>query len=177
MAIDIKAAINELSNELTENSFKVSESLSKIGTDEVTQALIMLLDHEYVDTRFIAAKTLGDIQDNAIALEPLWTAIHNPENKGIAGDLLSALDGFDISNHYVDVFKLYLFGSFKVSKVAEGLLDYKEFSITPRVIKKARKHWAHYANNVKQDDAFDLHKVEIEARFKELNDYLEELDD
>lgn len=174
MDIDIKTGIRELSDELTEQSFKVSESLAELGTVEVVDAMIALLDHEYLDTRFIAAKTLSAIDNNSKALAPLWEAIHKTENKGITGDLLSALEGFDISDHYVDVFKLYLFGSFKVSSIAEGLLDYKEFTITPRVLKKARKHWSHYANNVKQDEAFELQKVGIEERFKELTEYLEE---
>lgn len=174
MAIDITASVKALSSELTDKSFKVSESLAKIGTGEVVDAMIVLLDHEQLDTRFIAAKTLSEVEENNKALAPLWEAIHKVENKGIAGDLLSALEGFDISDHYVDVFKLYLFGTFKVSKVAENLLDYQEFNISPRVIKKARKHWAHYANNVKQDEAFDLHKIEMEDRFNELSEYLEE---
>lgn len=173
MAFDITAAVKELSNELTESSFKTAESLSKIGTEEVVDAMIGLLGHEYLDTRFIAAKTLGEIADNSKALIPLWETIHNVENKSIKGDLLSALEGFDISDHYVDVFKLFLFGSFKVSLIAENLLDYKEFTITPRVIKKSKKHWSHYANNVKQDEAFDLQKAEIERRLLELSEYLE----
>lgn len=177
MAIDITASVKALSSELTDKSFKISESLSKIGTEEVVDAMIVLLNHEQLDTRFIAAKTLGEIEENNKALAPLWEAIHKIENKGIVGDLLSALEGFDISNHYLDVFKLYLFGSFKVSRIAEGLLDYQEFTITARVIKKARKHWSHYANNVKQDEAFELHKVEIEERFKELSEYIEELNE
>lgn len=173
MAFDIAEAVKELSKELTESSFKTSESLSKIGSEEVVSAMIGLLGHDYPDTRFIAAKTLGGIADNGNALIPLWDAIHNVENKNIKGDLLSALEGFDISDHYVDVFKLFLFGSFKVSLIAENLLDYKEFTITLRVIRKSRKHWSHYANNVKQDEAFELQKAEIEHRFHELNEYLE----
>jgi len=177
MAFDIAAAVKELSNELTESSFKTAESLSKIGTEEVVDAMIGLLAHESPDTRFIAAKTLGEIADNSKALLPMWETIHNVENKNIKGDLISALEGFDISDHYVDVFKLFLFGSFKVSLIAENLLDYKEFTITPRVIKKSRKHWAHYANNVKKDEAFELQKSEIERRLLELNEYLEASED
>lgn len=173
MPFDITAAVKELSSELTESSFKTAESLSKIGSEEVVDAMIGLLEHDYPDTRFIAAKTLGEIKNNDKALIPLWETIHNIENKNIKGDLLSALEGFDISDHYVDVFKLFLFGSFKVSLIAENLLDYKEFTITPRVIKKAKKHWSHYANNVKQDEAFELQKSEIEGRLLELSDYLE----
>lgn len=173
MAFDITAAVKELSNDLTEDSFKTAESLSKIGSEEVVDAMIELLGHEHSDSRFIAAKILGEITNNDKALIPLWESIHNVENKNIKGDLVSALQGFDISDHYVDVFKLFLFGSFKVSLIAENLLDYKEFTITPRVIKKSRKHWSHYANNVKQDEAFDLQKSEIENRLHELNEYLE----
>ena len=59
-------------------------------------------------------------------------------------------------------------------KRAKNVLDYEEFDITPRVIKKAEKAWSHYANNVKQDETFDLKKEEIDEMLGELKAFLEE---
>jgi len=172
MTVDIEKLITRLSGELDDTSLKVSEILAKRGNEQILHAMVDLLKHPNPDNRYIAAKTLEGIEQNEKALIPMWEAINDPENKEIKGDLLSALDGFDISDQYVDVFKLFLFGSFKVSRIAESLLDYKEFVITNRVIKKAKKHWSHYANNTKQDEAFTLQQAEVEERFQELSLYL-----
>ncbi len=173
MAIDISSLINQLSGELTEKAYEASDSLGHIGGEEVVKGMITLLDHPNSESRYMAARTLGLIEDNAAALEPLLDAIKSKDNADIAGDMLLALEGFDISTSYVEIFKLHLFGSFKVSRIAEDLLDHKEFTITPRVLKKAQKHWNHYSNNVKQDEVYALKKVEVEERLDDLKSFIE----
>tara|TARA_R110002049_G_scaffold249507_2_gene423878 strand:+ start:247 stop:798 length:552 start_codon:yes stop_codon:yes gene_type:complete len=172
MAVEITTALKELTGELNDKSFNASNYLGSIGSEEVVNAMIKLLDDPNPETRFMAARTLGLVENNSAALTPLFEAFNKKENKEILGDLLMALEGFDVSDNYVDLFKLYLFGSFKVSKIAEDLLDHKEFNITPRVLKKAQKHWVHYSNNVKQDEAFELQKLEVEERLNDLRGFL-----
>ena len=82
--------------------------------------------------------------------------------------LAEHLDEYDCSQEFVKVFKLYLFGSIKASAMAKEVLDYEEFDITPRVIRKAEKQWNHYVNNVKQDEAFDLMKKDTQEFLDEL---------
>ncbi|KOF03680.1 hypothetical protein AWW67_07785 [Roseivirga seohaensis] len=176
MTIEITNALKELTGELNDKSFNASNYLGSIGSEEVVNAMIALLNDPNPETRFMAARTLGLVENNSAALSPLFEAFDKKENKEILGDLLMSLEGFDVSNNYVDLFKLYLFGSFKVSKIAEDLLDHKEFNITPRVLKKAQKHWAHYSNNVKQDEAFALQKIEVEQRLNDLKSFLENLE-
>ncbi len=173
MSVDIAPLVGQLSGQLNDNAYEVSDALSKIGTDDVVKAMIDLLSNPNKESRFIAARTLALIENNALALEPILIAVNANENKDQAGDLLMALEDFDVSDKYVEIFKLYLFGSFKVSMVAKDLLDFKEFDITARVLKKATKHWNHYCNNVKQDDGFALRKLEVEAMLGELKDYIE----
>jgi hypothetical protein len=48
------------------------------------------------------------------------------------------------------------------------LLEYGEFDVTPRTLKKAQKHWKHYSFNTKQDEAFEEKKIEVEAIFEDL---------
>jgi HEAT repeat protein len=172
MAVDIKTLIEELSGELNDKAYEASDSLGHVGTEEVVTAMINLLEAPFQESRIMAARTLGMVKNNSLALDPMLQAIQSKENSGVAGDLLVALEGFDISDIYVEIFKMYLFGSFKVSNIAKDLLDHKEFNISPRVIKKATKHWSHYSNNVKQDDAYELQKMEVEERLAELTDYL-----
>lgn len=153
--------------------YKASDQLARIGSEEVLNAMISRLSHSNEDTRFLAARTLGKIKENELALNPLLEAVQSNENQAIAGDLLMVLEDFDVSDSYIVLFKLYLFGSYKVSKIAKELLDYKEFTITPRVLKKASKAWNHYSNNIKQDDAFDLQKEEVMEMLDGLKQYLE----
>ncbi len=172
MAIDLKPLIDQLTGELNDNAYKASDSLARIGNEEVVENMILLLSHPNPETRILAARTLGLLRDNHRALEPLLEAVANKENGLIAGDLLMALDGFDVSDCYVELFRHYLSGSFKVSAIAKELLDFKEFDITPRVIRKAEKHWNHYVNNVKKDEVFDLKRKEVEAMLNDLRDFL-----
>jgi hypothetical protein len=175
MAIDTTSLIQELSGELNDKAYEASDSLGHVGSEEVVVAMIELLNNPNPESRYMAARTLGLIENNAAALAPLLEAIKNKENTDIVGDLLLALEGFDISTCYVDIFKLHLFGSFKVSSIAKDLLDHKEFAITPRVIRKAQKHWEHYSNNVKQDEVYALRKIEVEEMLNDLKSYIDQL--
>ena len=172
MAIDINPLIQQLSVELNDDAYKASDTLAHVGSEEVVKAMIELLKHNSSDSRFMAARTLGLIENNEAALDSILEAVINPTNSAQSGDLLSSLEGFNVSTKYVEIFKLYLFGTFKESLVAKELLDYKEFDITARVLKKAQKHWNHYANNIKQDDAFRLRKDEVEDMLDELAIYI-----
>ena len=172
MQIDITAYIQQLSEELNETAYKASDSLGRIGSDGVVEAMIELLNHSNQESRYLAARTLGLVKINEKALTPLLEAIQKEENKEIVGDFLAVLEGFDLSGVYVEIFRLYLFGNYRVSMLAKDLLDHKEFDITPRVLKKAQKHWDHYSNNVKQDDLFALRKVEVEEMLKDLKAFL-----
>lgn len=172
MAVDITSYVEELTGELTEKAYKASDALGRIGSTEVVDAMIKLLEHPYPESRIMAARTLGLVENNSIALEPLMEAVKHKENSAIAGDLLMSLEGFDMSSLYVELFKMYLFGSFKVSAVAKGFLDFEEFDITPRVIKKAEKHWNHYSNNVKKDELYAIRKAEVEEMLDDIKAFL-----
>jgi len=172
--MNISQLILQLSGEIDDNAYEASDSLGHIGTEEVVTALVKLLKHNNSESRILAARTLGLIKENENALDSLLDAISASENAAFAGELLVALEGFDVSQKYVDLFKLYLFGGFKVSMFAKELLDYKEFDITPRVLKKAKKHWNHYTNNVKQDEVYELRKIEVEEMLNDIRKYISE---
>lgn len=166
--------VAQISGELDSKAHEVSDALARIGTDEVVEEMIKLLNHENPDTKFLAARTLGKIENNDAGLAPLLDAIQNKENAAIAGDLFMVLEDFDLSSKYVEIFKHFLNGSFKVSMQAKDLLDHMEFEITPRVIRKAKKHWEHYSNNVKQDELYDLRKIEVNEMLADLEAFLSE---
>ena len=175
MPIDITAYVQQLSGELNETAYKASDSLGRIGSDDVVEAMIELLSHSNQESRYLAARTLGLVKNNEKALTPLLEAIQKEENKEIVGDFLAALEGFDLSGVYVEIFRLYLFGNYRVSMLAKDLLDHKEFDITPRVLKKAQKHWKHYSNNVKLDEVYALRKIEVEEMLSDLQAFIDDI--
>ncbi len=173
MAIDITGLVNRLSGELPEDAFKASDSLGRIGSEEVVDAMIGLLGNANPESRILAARTLGLVKNNSKALVPLLEAVKDKENSNISGELLMALEGFDLSGIYVELFRLYLFGNYKVSMIAKDMLDYKEFDITPRVLKKAMKHWEHFVHNVRHDEVFELRKAEVDEMLGDIKAYLD----
>ena len=169
--MDITSLVNQLSGELSDQAYKASDQLAQIGSEEVVSEMIKLLEHSEDDSKIMAARTLGLIGNNASALDAVLEAIH--KNPSIAGELLVTLEDYDLSAKYVPIFKLSLFGNFKVATVAQDFLDHKEFDITPRVLKKATKAWNHYANNVKHDDVFELKRQEVEEMLADLQAFID----
>lgn len=103
------------------------------------------------------------------ALNVLMDVIHERRNAAGASELVEAAGDFDLSNHFVDVLRIYLFGNYKASVLAKEYLDHTEFDITPRIIKKAQKHWKHYQNNVRKDEAYEIKEREVQSIFEDLD--------
>ena len=160
--------IAKMSEDSASKAYDYSDQLVRIGGEDVLRKMIDLLQSSNNDIQYLASRTLGLMANHEEALTPLFDAIFDVSNKSTQGMLAEQLDEYDCSQEFVKVFKLYLFGSVKASAMAKGVLDYEEFDITPRVIRKAEKQWSHYIKNVKQDDAFDLMKIETEEFLGEL---------
>jgi len=153
--------------------YHYGDKLAKIGTPEVKEKLIAIVKGDDMDNAFLAAKVLGSMEENSVALNALLEVIHLPANRGYNGGLVSLLEDFDLSDKFVDIFRIYLFGNFKAHTLAKEYLDYTEFDITPRTLKKAEKHWNHFLNNSSADEWFELKKQEAEVIFKEIREILE----
>ena len=170
MEKDVQYLIKKMTDKEEKEAYKYAEKLAAIGTDEVFKAVLGLLVHEDWEIAYLAAKTLGKMEQKEEALDTLMEIIHDRENINRSGELVEALEAFDLSNHFVDVLRIYLFGNYKASTLAKEYLDHTEFNITPRIIKKAKKHWHHYQNNIKKDHAYDLKEEEVNAIFLDLDD-------
>ncbi len=157
----IQLLIDSFANSENEEVYQNADQLAAIGTKEVLVAMLPLLENEESAIRYLAGRTLMQMKENDGALEAIFNLLDNKGYVGSKSELLEILEGFDISSKFVPIFKQYLFGSFKVSAMAKNLLDYKEFVLTPRVLKKCEKHWQHYQNNVKQDEVFEVKKIEV----------------
>src|SRR5690606_24738774 len=174
MEKDVQFLIKKLTDKEEKDAFKYAEKLADIGTDEVFDAVVDLLENEDWEIAYLAAKTLGKMEQKEKALDSLMDIIHNRDHITRSGELVEALEAFDLSNHFVDVLRIYLFGNYKASVLAKEYLDHTEFDVTPRIIKKAKKHWHHYQNNVKKDAAYDLKKEEVNAIFQDLDNLFQE---
>lgn len=169
MENEIEFLVEKITDKEEKEPLKYVEKLAAIGTDEVFHAIIGLLKHEDWEIAFLAAKTLGKMDQREKGLDALMEIIHSRDNITRSGELVVALEAFDLSNHFVDVLRIYLFGNYKASVLAKEYLDHTEFDITPRIIKKAKKHWHHYQNNTKQDHAYELKEAEVNAIFHDLD--------
>jgi len=171
----IDSLILKLQDPTNDSSYYYSDELAEEGSEYVLKELINLLSiSDNDEVKYLAARTLGLIENNESAYEELLAAINNKNNNSCSGGLTEALEGFDLSARFVDIFKLYLFGNLKTSGLAKRLLDYEEFDITPRVIRKSEKHWNHYKNNVKHDESFEVTKIEVEGFLDDLKSMFEE---
>lgn len=151
-------------------SYKFVDQLAAIGTDEVLAKVLNLLNGNDLEHAYLAAKVLGKMENGQRGLDLLLEIILDKENMARNGSLVEALEAFDLRQKFVEIFRIYLFGNFKASTHAKYYLDYTEFDITPRVIKKAEKHWNHYQNNVKQDEEFEIKKGEAVTILGELKE-------
>lgn len=156
-------------------AFVYADQLAKIGSEEVLSKLLELLRSEDFDDAYLAARALSKMENNQAALEPLLEVIHAKSNQNRNGGFVEMLEGFDLSDSFVDLFRIYLFGNFKASLLAKALLDSVEFDITPRVLKKAEKHWKHFTNNTNaESDEFMLKKDEVETMLQEMRDLFDD---
>lgn len=170
MENNIDFLIERMTDKEEREAFKFAEKLAVIGGEEVFAKTLQLLRSEDWEISSLAAKVMAKLEQREDALDTLMEIIHDRDNVTRSGELVEALDAFDLSNHFVDVLRIYLFGSYKASVLAKEYLDHTEFDITPRVIKKAQKHWKHYQNNVKRDEAYEIKEREVEAIFGDLED-------
>jgi len=171
---EIQGLIAILEDGMDDNAYMAADRLAEIGGEEIMQKMMALLASTNDNTVYLAARTLSKCTENAKVIEEVFELIKNANEPFLKGVLTEALSGFDCSEYFVEVLKIYLFGTFKASAMAKEVLDGQEFAITPRVIRKAEKHWHHYEHNVKQDDSFMLKKQEIEIMFSMMKELFEE---
>lgn len=173
MEKEIDFLIRRMIDKQEKDAYKYADELGEIGTDEAMEKALFLLEKNDMESAYLAARALGKMKNNKKALAPLLELIHDQKNKHHNGALVEALEAFDLREHFVDILRIYLFGNYKASTLAKDYLDYTEFDITPRVIKKAEKHWNHYKNNIKQDEIFELKKREVEAILRDIKSLFE----
>tara|TARA_R110001599_G_scaffold256632_2_gene456867 strand:+ start:142 stop:756 length:615 start_codon:yes stop_codon:yes gene_type:complete len=171
---NIDKLIDNLLNKSKDEPMKYGEQLVRIGGSEIQEKLIHVLKNGDMDDAFLATKVLALMDNKQASLDALFEVIHLPANQNKNGGLVSLIEEFDIIDKFVDLFRIYLFGNFKSATLAKVHLDYAEFDITPRTLKKAEKHFNHFLNNASNGDDFELKKAEAATILAELKEILDE---
>jgi hypothetical protein len=175
MSQTIQNLIQKMCDKGEAEAYLYADKLAAIGTEEVQAALLEVLKSEDIEDAYLAARALSKMANKQTALSSLFEVIHDKNNQNRNGGFVEMLDGFDLTDSFVDLLRIYLFGNFKASLLAKEYLDSVEFEITPRVLKKAEKHWNHFKNNVNPNsDDFEIKKYEVEEILREINELLKD---
>lgn len=173
MENQVQILLQKMCNKDEAEAYLYADKLAQIGTDEVIESLIGILKGEDIEDAYLAARALSKIKNNQAALPVLMEIIHDNRNKNRNGLFVQMLEGFDLSDSFVDLFRIYLFGNFKSAALAKEYLDTVEFDISPRVLKKMEKHWNHFKNNTAPDsEDFQIKNSEVMDMIQEIKSIL-----
>ncbi|REG92687.1 hypothetical protein [Algoriphagus antarcticus] len=149
---------------------KLGKSLDVSGRDKV----IELVKGDNWEAAYLACRALSRSSFNEESLDAIFEAINDKMNRPQQGAFVQILEEFDLSQRFVDIFRVFLFGNFKAQALAKMYLDEVEFDMTPRTLRKAEKHWNHYLHNPEDEGSLQLKKLEVEPILEEIRELLSE---
>jgi hypothetical protein len=170
----IQKFLDQMCDPSENEAYFFADKVGKAADEEVKNKLIELVKGDKWEIAYLASRALSVSSFNEEGIDAVLEAIHDKKNKRQQGAFVQILGEFDLSERFVDVFKIYLFGNFKSSTLAKSYLDEVEFDITPRTIRKAEKHWNHYLHNPEDEESLLVKKMEVEPMFQEMKDLLSE---
>lgn len=174
MEEEIQKLMDQMCDPNESNAYFFADKLGKVADDAVKDKLIELIKGDNWEHAYLASRALSISNYNDEGLDAILEAIFDKKNKATQGAFVQIMEDFDLSERFVDVFKIYLFGNFKSSTLAKSYLDEVEFNITPRTIRKAEKHWNHYLHNPEDEESMLLKKSEVEPIFLEMKQLFSE---
>lgn len=174
MEEEIQKLMDQMCDPSESNAYFFADKLGKVADDAVKDKLIELVKGDNWEQAYLSCRALSVSKFNDEGLDAILEAIFDKKNKAHQGAFVQIMEEFDLSDRFVDVFKIYLFGNFKSSTLAKAYLDEVEFDITPRTIRKAEKHWNHYLHNPEDDGSVILKKSEVESMLLEMKQLFSE---
>ncbi len=170
MQEEIERLLIKMCDPEEKEAFFYADKLGKLLDDQSKDRLIELVKGENWEHGYLAARALSNAPFNEEALDAIFETINNKIHRAHQGAFVQILELFDLSERFVDIFKVYLFGNYKASTLAKAYLDEIEFDITPRTIRKAEKHWNHYLHNPEEEGSLAVKKMEVEPMFSEMKE-------
>ena len=174
MEEEIQKLMDRMCDPNESNAYFFADKLGKAADENTKDKLIELVKGDKWEVAYLASRALSASRFNEEGLDAVLEAIFDKKNKAHQGAFVQIMEEFDLSERFVDIFKIYLFGNFKASTLAKSYIDEVEFDITPRTIRKAEKHWNHYLHNPEDEESLALKKLEVEPMLQELKDLFEE---
>lgn len=175
MEEEIQKLVDQMCDPNESNAYFFADKVGKVADEEGKNKLIELVKGDNWEHAYLASRALSVSKYNEDGLDAIVEAIFDKKNKANQGAFVQIMEEFDLSERFVDVFKIYLFGNFKSSTLAKTYLDEVEFDITPRTIRKAEKHWNHYLHNPEDEGSLAIKKSEVEPILLEMKQlFLEE---
>ncbi|EAZ82925.1 HEAT repeat domain-containing protein [Algoriphagus machipongonensis] len=174
MQEETQKLFDKISDPKEKEAFYFADKLGKINTEEVRDKLIELVKGDNWEVAYLACRALSRTNFNKESLDAIFSVIHDRKNKNHQGAFVQILEEFDLSDSFVDIFKIYLFGNFKAETLAKVYLDTEEFELTPRTLRKATKHWNHYLHNPEDEGSVAIKKAEVEPMLEEIKALFEE---
>jgi hypothetical protein len=175
MSEEINKLLVKLCDKDESDAYRYADKLAKINSEEVMQKLLVILKENDMENAYLAARALSKMDRRQEALDSLLEVIHDKKNQHQNGGLVEMLENFDLSEKFVDLFRIYLFGNFKASLLAKSFLDTVEFHISPRILKKAEKHWNHFCHNSNPNEGdYQVKSIEAQEIINEIKEILTE---
>ncbi|SFN91061.1 hypothetical protein SAMN04488519_102414 [Algoriphagus ornithinivorans] len=167
---DIERLFEKMCDPNESEAYLFADKLGLKADEEAKNRLIEMIKGDNWEVAYLACRALSKTHWQEEALDAIFEVIFDKKNKNLQGAFVQILEEYNLSERFVDVFRVYLFGNFKASTLAKDLLDQVEFEITPRTIRKAEKHWNHYLHNPEDEGSVSIKKSEVEPMLLEMRE-------
>jgi len=162
--------LNRMIDPEEKEAYRFADQLGEILTEESAQAMIDLIKGDDWEKGYLASRAMSQSNYSQAGLNATIDAIFDKKNKSIQGAFTQILERYELEDSFVDILRIYLFGNFKASQLAETYLNEVEFDISPRTIRKAEKHWKHYLHNPEDEGSVEIKKRFVEPILQEIKD-------
>lgn len=174
MEDEIQSLITRMCDPKEKEAYFFADKLGELLDRDNKAAVIALVRDDNWEIAYLACRALSKSKFNEEALDAVFETINDRKNKNHQGAFVQILEDFDLSDRFVDIFRVFLFGNFKAQTLAKMYLDEVEFEMTPRTLRKAEKHWNHYLHNPEDEGSLELKKLEVEPILDEIRELLME---
>ncbi len=162
--------IKRMTDPEEKEAFSFADKLGEVMTEESAQAMIDLISGDDWEKGYLASRAMSKSNYSNAGLKATIEAIFDKRNKDTQGAFTQILERYNLEDKFVDILRIYLFGNFKASQLAETYLNEVEFDVTPRTIRKAEKHWNHYLHNPEDEGSVEIKKLFVEPMLQEIRD-------
>lgn len=170
----LQAYLDKMLDPNEKEAYYFADKLGEKGDENSRNALLELIAGDNWEHAYLASRAVANSKYQEAGLDETLKAVFDKRHKGVQGAFTQVLELYNLEFKFVDIFKIYLFGNFKASQLAEGYLNEVEFDISPRTIRKAEKHWKHYLHNPEDEGSLQIKRDYVEPMLLEMKQLFSE---